>query len=194
MVASPQSFYMTAEEYLEWEPLQELRYEYCNGQVIAMAGGTLPHNDLALNIYSALRPEARKKGCRVQVSDVKVQIDQVGNYRYPDVVLSCDERDVTATDFLRHPTVIVEVLSSSTEKTDRFKKYQEYTQLPTLQAYMLISSDRIQVECYRRGEGRLWLYFQYGAGETIPVEAIGTTIPVDLIYENVKLDATPKQS
>ncbi|MEL6490855.1 MAG: Uma2 family endonuclease [Cyanobacteria bacterium J06621_3] len=188
MIASPQSFRMTAEEYLEWEPYQELRYEYCNGEVLAMAGGTLPHNDLALNTYSELRSAARKKGCRINVSDVKVQIDQIGNYRYPDVVMSCDERDINATDFLRHPTTIIEVLSLGTEQVDRFDKYQEYTRLPTLQSYLLISADRIQVECYRRGEGRLWLYFQYGAGDRIPIESLGVELSVDAIYENVKLE------
>ena len=187
MIASPQSSRMTAEEYLVWEPTQQIRYEYCNGEVVAMAGGTMPHNDLALNFYSELRPTVREKGCRAQVSDVKVEINQIGNYRYPDVIVSCDERDVNATDFLRHPSIIIEVLSSSTEQVDRFEKYQEYTQLPSLQAYLLVSSGSIQVECYRRGEGRMWLYFQYGAGETIPLDSLDTEIPVDLIYENVKI-------
>lgn len=193
MIASPQSFRMTAEEYLAWEPYQELRYEYCNGEVLAMAGGTLPHNDLALNTYSELRAAARKKECRINVSDVKVQIDQIGNYRYPDVVMSCDERDINATDFLRHPTTIIEVLSPGTEQVDRFDKYQEYTQLPTLQSYLLISADRVQVECYRRGEGRLWLYFQYGAGELILIESLGIELSVDAIYENVKLEVKQKR-
>lgn len=91
MVAiSQQPQKMTIEEYLAWEPQQELRYEYVNGEVFAIAGGTIPHNDITLNFYTALYPHLRARGCRVNVSDVKVQVDTKSPYYYPDVIVSCD--------------------------------------------------------------------------------------------------------
>src|ERR687886_1838932 len=98
---SQQSEKMTIEEYLEWEPQQDLRYEYVNGEVFAMTGGTIPHNDIALNLYTALRPHLRSRGCRVNVSDVKVQVSPKSPYYYPDVIVSWDPQDLNARKFIQ---------------------------------------------------------------------------------------------
>lgn len=102
---------MTIEEYFAWELQQELRYEYVNGEVFAMTGGTIPHNDIALNFYRALYPHLRARGCRVNVSDVKVQVTPQSPYYYPDVIVSCDPQDLNARKFIQNPKIIVEVLS-----------------------------------------------------------------------------------
>ena len=188
MIASPQSSRMTAEEYLVWEPKQALRYEYCDGQVFAMTGGTKGHNRLALNLYSALVDKVDASGCEINTSDVKVLVKEGNAYRYPDLIVSCDERDKRETDFYQFPTLIVEVLSSSTANVDRDDKFQEYIQIPTLQEYLLINTKRKQVECYRRGEGRMWLYYSYIAGESIHLESIGVDVAVTQLYQNVRLD------
>lgn len=107
MVAAFDSFEMTASEYLTWEPLQDLRYEFINGQVVAMTGGTIAHNDIALNLNDRLRAALRPKGCRVNVADVKVQVEATGNYFYPDVIVSCDDRDRTATTEIRFPELLI---------------------------------------------------------------------------------------
>ncbi|MEM6599679.1 MAG: Uma2 family endonuclease [Cyanobacteria bacterium P01_C01_bin.69] len=192
MIVSPQSSRMTAEEYLVWEPKQALRYEYCDGQVFVMTGGTKGHNRLALNLYSALVDKVDDSGCEINTSDVKVLVKEGNAYRYPDLVVSCDERDKREPGFYQFPQLMVEVLSSRTKGADRFEKYKEYTQLPSLQAYLLISSDCTQIECFRRGEGRIWLYFQYGASDVISLESLGIDVPVDLIYENVKIETNNK--
>ena len=93
MIATPQPQRMTAEEYLEWERHQSLRYEYCDGQVFAMSGGTKAHNRLALNLYSALVDRVDADGCEISVSDVKVELGKGFSYRYLDLIVSCDERD-----------------------------------------------------------------------------------------------------
>lgn len=187
MIAVKQPEFMTVEEYLEWEPLQEIRFEYSGGQLYAMAGSTIPHNDLALNLYTALRPHVRQKGCRINVSDVKVEISAAGAYRYPDVVVSCSEPDQDATKLFQAPTLIVEVLSPGTERKDRGEKFKEYCQLPSLQEYVLIDAQAMRVECYRRGEGRMWLYVAYGEGDSVELASIGFTCPIALIYEEVQL-------
>ncbi|HEY9749004.1 MAG TPA: Uma2 family endonuclease, partial [Allocoleopsis sp.] len=94
MIASPQP-HLTAEEYLAWETEQDTRHEYINGAIIAMTGGTIAHNLLALNLYSALRPHLQKRGCVATVADVKVQVSN-SVYYYPDLVVTCSDRDLQA--------------------------------------------------------------------------------------------------
>ena len=108
MIASPQPRHMTAKEYLEWESHQEIRYEYCNGEVFAMAGGTKGHNRAALNLYSELVDKVDADGCEINTSDVKVKVNEGLSYRYPDLVVSCDERDKSEVEFYQFPRLIVE--------------------------------------------------------------------------------------
>ena len=121
-----------------------------------MTGGTLPHNDIALNLYTALRPFLRRRGCRGNVAGVKVCIEDGGAFFYPDLLVSCHPQDLTALTFVQHPTVIVEVLSPATESYDRGAKFAQYRRLDSLWEYVLISSDRINVELFRLNDFRRW--------------------------------------
>lgn len=140
MIASLRSIKMTPEEYLEWELRQEVRHEYCNGEVFAMAGGTKNHDKFAFNLRKALDDSVEAKGCDMSGSDVKVLTENGNSYRYPDLSVSCDERNKGNDSFYEFPKLMVEVLSSSTEDIDRTEKFQEYTQIPTLEEYVLISA------------------------------------------------------
>ncbi|MDF5721179.1 MAG: Uma2 family endonuclease [Rhizonema sp. PD37] len=180
---------MTFEEYLEWEPQQDVRYEYVNGEVFAMTGGTIPHNDIALNLYAALRPHLRSRGCRVNVSDVKVQLSPQSQYYYPDVIVSCDPQDLNARKFIQCPKLIVEVLSPGTSGKDRGEKFTYYLTIPTLQEYILIDSEQISVERYSRGEGRMWLYYPYTDGDIITLSSIEFECPIELLYEGIVFGA-----
>lgn len=179
---------MTIGEYLQWEPLQELRYEYFNGEVFAMTGGTIPHNDIALNFYTALRPHLPMRGCRANVSDVKVQVTPKSPYYYPDVIVSCDSQDLNARKFIQNPTIIAEVLSPGTSAKDRGEKFTNYLKMPSLQEYLLIDSEIISVERYCRGEGRMWLYYPYTAGDIITLSSIELEFPIELLYEGVAFE------
>ena len=188
MVTSPQPLpKMTIEDYLNWESQQETRHEYVNGEVFAMTGGTVPRNDIALNLYTALRPHLRSRGCRINVSDVKVQVSPASPYYYPDVLVSCDSRDLNARKLIQYPNLIVEVLSPGTEAKDRGEKFTYYQTMPTLQEYVLIDSEKVAVECYRRGEGR-WLYYPYKAGDVIALNSIGFECLIALLYEGVSFE------
>lgn len=189
IVLTEQPAKMTVEEYLEWEPLQDLRYEYVNGEVFAMTGGTIPHNDIALNLYSALRPHLGSKGCRANVSDVKVQVSSKGCYYYPDVVVSCHPQDQNARKFIQFPKLIAEVLSDSTSAKDRSEKFTNYLTIPSLQEYLLIDSEKISVERYLRGEGRMWLYYHYLAGDAITLSSLDLELPIELLYEGVVFES-----
>jgi Uma2 family endonuclease len=179
---------MMAEEYLAWEAKQEFRHEYIDGKIIAMTGGSLPHNDIALNFYRALYPHVRQRGCRVNVSDAKVQARKNSRYFYPDLVVSCAPDDLKSREFIQNPKVIVEVLSPSTANYDRTKKLKYYRQIPSLQEYVLVDSEEMVVEVYRRGEGKMWLYYQYEAGEAISLESIEFECVSDLLYEGVSFE------
>lgn len=195
MIADPQySQKMTPEEYLEWEAKQELRHEYIDGEILAMTGGSIPHNDIALNFYTALRPHLRQRGCRVNVSDVKVQANQNSRYFYPDLVVTCHPDDLKSRNFIQHPKVIIEVLSPSTANYDRTKKLKYYRQIPSLQEYILVDSEDISVEVYHRGEGKIWLYYAYTNGEAIALESIEFECPIEILYEGVILGNESQES
>jgi len=109
---------MTPEEYLEWEAQQEFRYEYIDGEILAMTGGSIPHTKIYLNFYRALYPHLSQRGCEAYVSDLKVQDSKNNRYFYADLVVTCNAEDLKSLDFIEHPKVIVEVLSPSTAKYD----------------------------------------------------------------------------
>jgi Uma2 family endonuclease len=185
MIATPNPQRISIEEYLDWEPLQELRYEYANGTIIAMAGGTVRHNDIAVNLLTLLHGVVRTQGCRININDVKLQVITKGAYRYPDLVVTCDSRDLQNGELLEYPTVIVEVLSPGTEAIDRGDKFNEYRTLESLQEYVLISASKPEVEVYRRGEGRMWLYYPYGGGDIIWFHSLSIEVPIEDIYANI---------
>jgi Uma2 family endonuclease len=186
MIAIPQQPQkMTVEEYLEWELQQDVRYEYVNGEVFAMTGGTIPHNDIALNFYRALYPHLRSRGCRVNVSDVKVQVSPKSPYYYPDVIVSCDPIDLNARKFIQKPKLIAEVLSPGTSAKDRGEKFINFLKMPSLQEYILIDSEQIFVERYSRGEGRMWFYYPYTAGDRVTLSSIELEFAIELLYEDV---------
>ncbi|NJM22817.1 MAG: Uma2 family endonuclease [Richelia sp. SL_2_1] len=192
MVANPQFKYMSPQEYLEWEKTQELRYEYIDGEVFAMTGGTIPHNLIAGNLYITLDDFLAEKDCNVYISDVKVQVTTSGPYHYPDVMVTCDEEDKESIDMVRHPCLIVEVLSPSTEACDRGKKFTRYRQSDTLKEYLLIESDEIAVECFRRNNEGLWVLHTYGEGDSLILESVGITIPIEKLYRRVRFDMGEK--
>jgi len=186
MIAEPQyPQKMTVEEYLEWEATQELRHEYIDGEIVAMTGGSIPHTKIYLNFYRTLYPHLRQRGCEAYVSDVKVQARTNSRYFYPDLVVTCDAEDLKSRDYVRNPQIIVEVLSPSTANYDRTKKLKYYRQIPSLQEYVLVDSEEIVVEVYQRGEGKMWLYYDYDAGEAIALESIEFECGIELLYEGV---------
>ncbi|WP_017325746.1 Uma2 family endonuclease [Synechococcus sp. PCC 7336] len=179
--------YMTFAEYLAWEAEQELKYEYVDGQVYAMTGGTLAHSAIAARLCAAIINRIAGKPCQVFSPDAKVCISELGPCFYPDVSVSCDRRDLSANQFLQHPCLIVEILSPSTEAYDRGKKFAQYRRIETLQEYVLVSSEAIAVEVYRRANSGKWEYIPYGPEDKLQLNSLDLNIPVADLYENVTL-------
>jgi Uma2 family endonuclease len=186
MVANPDYKYMSFQEYLEWEERQEFKYEYLNGKVYAMTGGTLTHNDIALNLASTLKTRLRERRCRVNMADAKVCVSDAGPCYYPDVVVSCDERDRQATRYLQYPSLIVEVLSPSTEAYDRGGKFTQYRRIQTLREYVLIDAEKVSVECFRLNDRGFWELHPYEIGDEVELTSIDLRFPIALVYEDVQ--------
>ncbi len=189
MVANPQLNHMTPQEYLEWELTQPIRYEYIEGEVFAMTGGTKPHNRIALNLATALDSHLMERGCEIYIADVKVQVSPAGPYHFPDLVVTCDPRDSESNQFVQYPCLIVEVLSPSTEAFDRGGKFTQYRKLKTLQEYVLIQSEQVGVECFRRNEQGLWVLYPYEEGETLTLESVGLSLAVAALYRQVRFES-----
>lgn len=195
MVADPKLTYMTPEEYLDWEEEQPLKYGYIDGKIYDMTGGTIPHTDIALNLASALKTYLRGKGCKVLMSDAKVGASKKGPFHYPDVMVSCDPRDKKARKVIYYPCLIVEVLSPSTEAFDRGDKFKHYRQISTLKEYVLISADKMSLDCYRLNEKNKWELTSYSLDEInlspedveIELTSINYSCPLSSIYEEVAL-------
>lgn len=174
---------MTPEEYLEWEATQDHKYEYIEGEIIAMTGGTVTHARIYQNLYFSLRPHLSPQGCEVFVSDVKVQDLKNKRYFYPDLVVTCHPDDKQNNKFFSNPKVIVEVLSPSTSKYDQTRKLQLYRQLPSLQEYILIDSQRVFVQMYQRQTGKIWGYSDYVLDETFVIPSLDFECSVEMLYE-----------
>ncbi|MBN3874028.1 Uma2 family endonuclease [Nostoc sp. JL33] len=187
MVISQSKYYISPQEYLEGEKLSEIKHEYIDGQVYAMAGASDAHVTVVGNLFAMLRNHLRGSGCRVYMADMKAQIDVINRYFYPDVMVTCDTRDKEFEYFKSHPCLIIEVLSESTEGYDRGKKFASYRHLESLQEYVLISPDRMSVECFRRNEEGHWVLYPYEKEQEVHLASVDFRCAVAAIYEDVLL-------
>ena len=187
MVALPDRILMSYEEYLAWESTQEVRHEYFNGEVIAMAGGTRTHNRISFKFSKILDDALADRRCEVYIADVKVQVKPSKKYFYPDVVVTCDERD-NEPQLVLFPCLIIEVLSPSTEAYDRGFKFSQYRKLESLQEYILVQVDRPIVEVFQRNQDGQWVFSEYGLGDRIFLKSINVEIAVSDLYRQVQFD------
>ncbi|MDY6897690.1 MAG: Uma2 family endonuclease [Cyanobacteriota bacterium] len=186
MVASPQQDYITPEEYLQLEQESDIKHEYIDGYAYAMAGANDGHVTVSLNLATLLRSHVRGSGCRVFISDMKARIEKSNRYYYPDVMVTCDERDRENPTEKKFPCLIVEVLSDSTEAFDRGDKFADYQQLETLQEYVLINVKRQRVDCFRRNSEGFWvLQFYTSEEKSFQLQSIDFEVEMSALYEDV---------
>jgi Uma2 family endonuclease len=173
-------------EYLENEKASAVRHEYLAGLVYAMAGASATHNLIALTIASRLRAHLRGGPRQTFMSDMKVKIEAVDTFYYPDVVVCCDPSD-KAEYFRTNPSLIIEVTSPTTAVTDRREKLLAYQKIPGLREYVLIAQDEISVQVYRRDKNDRWWEETLGPNGVIELESVDLNIPVTEAYEDVGL-------
>ncbi|WP_337868562.1 Uma2 family endonuclease [Meiothermus sp.] len=171
------------EAFLELEARSQTRHEFVNGLLFAMAGGTDYHNIIAGNIFVAAKEAAKGTGCTVFIENMLLQTPEGPTY-YPDVFVTCEEANDGAR-FKRFPCLVVEVLSETTSDIDRGEKLHNYSKIPSLKAYVLVSHDRRLVETYRRLSDATWRYETLEKSGALELPCLDTKLSLDEIYAGV---------
>ena len=191
MVSAAAHTYLTPEEYLDFERKATTKHEYVNGQMFAMSGASFAHNFITANTANQLYNQLIDSECQVVTNDMRVKAIETESYFYPDIVVVCGEprAEDDTFDTLLNPTLIVEVLSPSTAAYDRGKKFAHYQQIVSLQAYILISQDKIYVEHYYRRQETEWQRADFqGLEEVLPLFSIDCELRLQDIYRRVRFN------
>ena len=181
--------YLTAEDYLALERQAEVKSEYLDGEMVAMAGASREHNLIVGNLVREIGLQLKGRPCEVYPSDMRLQIPATGLYTYPDVTVVCGEPrfEDDESDVLVNPTLIVEVLPSSTESYDRGKKFEHYRTLDSLAGYVLVAQDEPRIEQFVRQPDDRWLFAaSAGLEAVVSLPSIQCEIALAEVFDKVK--------
>ena len=181
---------LTIEEYLQFEKTSTEKHEYYKGEIFAMSGASNRHNWIFTNLFTALANKLKGSPCRPYGSDMRMHVPDNTLFTYPDISIYCGDPTSTGfdVDTVVNPTIIIEILSLSTEQYDRGNKFRLYRDIPTLKEYILVDSESIDVEAFRINDKGLWELEEYRfLTEALSVPAMQLTIPLSEIYEGTKL-------
>lgn len=179
---------LTLQDYLAFERHSETKNEYVDGEVFAMTGASREHNLIAGNVFGEIRSQLKGRSCEVYANDMRVRTEDAQLVSYPDVVVVCEEPRFHDDEFdtLANPTLIVEVLSPSTEGYDRGTKFVRYRSISSLAGYVLVAQSRPYVEQWVRDVGDRWLLMELGdLSQTLELPSIGCRLPLAEIYDRV---------
>jgi Uma2 family endonuclease len=168
---------LTPEEYFAWEEQQEVKHEYFEGEVYAMSGGTQNHSRVGGRLFSLIDLHLDNRECVVLTSDARVKIQESEKYVYPDVSVTCDERDRETPQFITHPC---------TEAYDRGDKFELYRRSTSLREYALVSADKIAIDLHRKDDLNRWQSIYFRAGDTVELESINLTFPIERVYRGIE--------
>ena len=186
MFVSKNNFYISPEDYLEGERVSPIKHEYRRGHVYAMTGAKKPHIIITSNLVRRLGNHLDDTDCIILPLDIKVRLEEANCYYYPDVAVTCDERDTGSTeDFILYPSLVVEVLSPSTAAFDRGDKFADYQTSPSLQEYVLITQTEIKIECFRLNAEGNWVSQTYRQGDELELMSIDFSCPIAQVYQKV---------
>jgi Uma2 family endonuclease len=188
MVASKINFpQLTPEEYFIWEEKQLEKHEYIDGELYAMSGGSVNHGRIAIKFITMFDTHLENSGCIIGNSDIKINIINTNNYTYPDVSVTCDDRDKNTPNYFTYPCLIIEVLSASTEAYDRGAKFRMYRNNPILQDYLLVSSTSIEMDLYHQKNNGEWVIINYKEGDAIELKSIDFSFAIEQVYRGLVL-------
>jgi Uma2 family endonuclease len=191
MSTQPKAF-LTPEQYLEIDRQAERKSEYWQGEMFAMSGAAEPHNLILPNVVVQIHPQLRTKDCRTYSNDMRVRVSATGLYTYPDMVVVCGVPQFldARRDTLLNPTLIVEVLSPSTEAYDRGRKFELYQSLDSLQQYLLVASEWVHADLFTRQPGGEWLLKAAASlDDAIDLNSIGCRVSLRDCYERVEFSS-----
>lgn len=186
--------HMTVEEWRALERTSGVKHEYVDGYVYAMAGGSQAHSAIAANAITILNSAFGNGPCFAYTSDLAIRLS-ASRYTYPDVAVACDEGDVAsrAATELEEPRVVVEILSESTERLDRGRKWDDYRRCASLQEYVLVGTEYQRVEVYRRTAEGWGLFSIYGPSEDVDLSSVGVGFPVAALYRRTDVPSAPPE-
>lgn len=172
-------------EYLAEEAASDVKHEFCDGAVVAMAGGTPEHALLKTNLTVLVGAALRGRPCRPFDSDLRVRVQATSLATYPDLTVVCGplQRDTEDRDAAINPTLLAEVLSPSTAGYDRGEKLDHYARIPTLREVVLVDSTRVHVDVYRRLGEDAWERHGYGPGATVPLASLEVAVEMEALFE-----------
>jgi Uma2 family endonuclease len=184
----------TPQQYLELERASETKHEYYAGQIYAMAGASLRHNAICYNLLGEFRTQLKTGACRGFGSDMRLKIESIALYTYPDVTIVCGDPILEdgVMDTILNPKIVFEVLSPSTERHDRGFKSTQYRTIESLSDYALIAQDSMHVEHYRRAEGEWVLKEYFQPTDTVIFDSIGCSLSLGEVYDRVAFDQPVK--
>lgn len=188
--------FYSKDEYLADEERAPYKSEYVNGEIFAMAGGSLKHSMICFNLIRQIGEAIMQKDCIGLESNVKVEIQRGKKYFYPDLMVVCGKVDFAPkrTDTITNPMVIVEVLSPATEAFDRNKKFAAYRTLPSLREYVLVYQDEPQIETFFREDAKTWRYsVARGLEETIRLLSLECDLALREIYRKIVWEQSPEE-
>jgi Uma2 family endonuclease len=174
-------------DYLEGEKVSQIKHEYLDGEVYAMAGTSKSHNRIIGNLYKKISAHLIGSDCEAFFVDIKVRVEKMNRFYYPDLVVVCGE-DNEDEYYAVKPKMIIEVLSPSTSLTDRREKMFAYKEIESLREYVMIEQNRMYGEIYRRREeGDLWDWIEFDADEEVEIASVDFKMPMTEIYAGVEL-------
>ncbi|MFZ1385864.1 MAG: Uma2 family endonuclease [Thiolinea sp.] len=186
MVATALSTLLTADAYLQGEADAMIRHEYVRGEVYAMAGAGDGHVRISGNVFALLKAHLRGSGCSVYMADMKVRVKEDEAFFYPDVLVTCDPADLQRNYTKYSPSLIVEVLSVSTEGYDRGEKFALYREINSLQEYVLIDQRSYRVDVFRRNANNRWELFAFTSVDSqVELASLNFQTSMSAIYEDV---------
>lgn len=189
MATEPRRRY-TLEEYFALELASEEKYEYFDGEVFAMSGGSPAHEEIIGNIYIRLKTRTQEKGCRIFLSGLRLKVPSQPPYRYPDLTALCEQpryEKIGGVDALTNPSLIVEVLSNSTEAYDRGDKFTHYKSIESFREYLLVSQARPHVTHYVRMENGMWLHEEFNdLDASVRLVSLDCELTLREVYEGVE--------
>jgi Uma2 family endonuclease len=188
MSTAPQRRYTEA-EYLALDRASEIKHEFYRGEIFAMSGTSRQHNRINFNLTACLHGQLKDRDCDAYANDMRVKVQSTILYTYPDIVITCNEPRFldSEVDTLLNPQVVIEVLSDSTEKYDRGKKFEHYRTVPSLREYILVSQDHAHIDRFALNEQGQWVLTDAtGLDAVIELTAVGCRLPLAEVYAKVE--------
>ncbi len=179
---------LTPDEYLEFERQSEFKHEYFDGEIFAMSGGTPQHSLVKANVLGELRSLLKGQSCTAYDSDLRVLVEATGLYTYPDASVFCDELQFEAgrTDVVVNPTLLVEVLSPSSEAYDRGRKFGHYRQIPSLREYVLVWQEEPRIESFFKNDQGVWTLTEaVGMDSQMALASLGVGLSLREVFDKV---------